>query len=458
MLRSWRTRWLTTAPDSSLTDVRYCTRAARPIWTVPPAGGKLWPGARGLSMGQSWRRSRNPLRGPDQAAAGRCLPRAPLEGAQATEAAVWSTAAEDSITGSTLSPARSPTRGRACQLCLPRPVPPHSRGGGLRAHAPGSGMAATARARGPDSQPPDGPTGRLGNASGTSRVCGSAQDPQPGNGRWSASHRAARFLRPPRSVLRCPVPARPQARSRGCTNVLTARAGLGQWRRSKFNNKKNGSERELRTRPGIRAAQSVLGARGLLGKRGAKSFGLNCVQICENVKTQTPTFQFFHKTKVSRWAGPPGNPPGRAVATQGPRMGRGEKRARLDGGGARGPPQALNITSLFLKKLSCTCAHPGATDAARHARTPRLARGLRRKMGPTPGSCAVRLEWPSFRSGRLRGALRRGETRSGRSNGQRLFRARTRALRGQACVQRRRPRPAQGRARDVPRDTAHKPL
>lgn len=284
-------------------------------------------------MGQSWRHSRNPLRGPDQAAAGRCLPRAPLEGAQATEAAVWSTAAEDSITGSTLSPARSPARGRACQLCLPRPVPPHSRGGGLRAHAPGSGMAATARARGPDSQPPDGPTGRLGNASGTSRVCGSAQDPQPGNGRWSASHRAARFLRPPRSVLRCPVPARPQARSRGCTNVLTARAGLGQWRRSKFNNKKNGSERELRTRPGIRAAQSVLGARGLLGKRGAKSFGLNCVQICENVKTQTPTFQFFHKTKVSRWAGPPGNPPGRAVATQGPRMGRGEKRARLDGGG-----------------------------------------------------------------------------------------------------------------------------
>lgn len=47
-----------------------------------------------------------------------------LEGAQATEAAVWSTAAEDSITGSTLSPARSPAWGRACQLCLPRPVPP----------------------------------------------------------------------------------------------------------------------------------------------------------------------------------------------------------------------------------------------------------------------------------------------------------------------------------------------
>lgn len=202
-----------------------------------------------------------------------------------------------------------------------------------------------------------------------------------------------------------------------------------------------------------------------MGKRDSKNFSLNCVQICENVKTQTPTFQFFHKTKVSRWAGLPGNPPGGAVTTQGPRLGRGEKRVRLDGGGVRGPPQVLKITSLFLKKLSCICAHPGATDGLeRHSRTPRLARGLR--WAPAAGRWARRqepvpcgLEWPSFQRGRLRGALRVGRRGAGGATGR------------DCSVPGRGPsgdRPAcgggdardqhRGCARDVPRDTTHKPI
>lgn len=109
---------------------------------------------------------------------------------------------------------------------LSPPVPPHSRGGGLSTHARGSGMAATHRARGPGAQPPDRPAGRLGAAQAPPRVCSSAHDPRPGDGRWSAPHRAARFWLPPRSVLQGSVPAQPQARSGGSRNVLTARAGL----------------------------------------------------------------------------------------------------------------------------------------------------------------------------------------------------------------------------------------